>query len=38
MGHNLELSHKNARWISALHSGQFSLERGIQICAKKIGL
>ena len=31
MGHNLELSHKNARWMSALHSGQVLPERGIQI-------
>ena len=36
MGHNLELSHKNARWMSALHSGQVSPESGIQICAKKV--
>ena len=36
MGHNLELSHKNARWMSALHSGQVSPERGILIYAKKV--
>ena len=31
MAHNLELSHKNARWMSARHSGQILLEMGIRI-------